>query len=645
MSLLSPWGLWWLLSVPILIGFYLFRPEPRRRLSTTFFLWRRSQPESQGGVYAKRLRSNPLLWLQILVLILLSLYLARPATLWSTLVPTSERVVLVVDRSASMQAGGAFEQAVEKAGEAVDGLFGFANFGSEPEVMLIAVDREPQILVPFTGDGQLLKAALSDLKPTEVGDRLETLRPFLASLISDQKASVWLFGDHLPGELELPGLQFTACGQEVTLSSGLVAFSVEMSEEAGALKPFVYARVQNFSANAEQRLLRVEKMSLDGPERVEAVVMETSLLLPAGGGQTVNQVFPAARLSTSEPSLFRARLMPVPGAVGNGEDGFAVDDFAYTVAPPYGQQRVRVAVTPDLKANFLVRALLATGGVELLDWDKLLKAAPDNLPVDLLISPPGMRLPSKPLVRTRFEVSETPPEESTPVEVLSANPDQPLVKEAGVEWGRLRVQRDSQWPVEATETVLLSTPSGPALTLKGVGAGQPTLCWRFPLAYSSLPLSPALPVLVSRFLDEYSRPTSGGLTGSVITNERHTRPAGVAWKGPLEIEPRLTSPLAEACRAEEGEEKLPRLAYAGFYQANNESNEARVVLAANLFSPMESALPRTGEDRAFSKEEAAGNAPQSARQRQFRETTTPLAALALLVLLLEAAVFLWRGRP
>lgn len=645
MSLLSPWGLWWLLSVPLLVTFYLFRPEPRRHLSTTFFLWRRSQPESQGGVYAKRLRSNPLLWLQILVLILLSLYLARPATLWSTLVPTSERVVLVVDRSASMQAGGAFEQAVEKAGEAVDGLFGFANFGSEPEVMLIAVDREPQIVVPFTGDAQQLRSALRDLRPTEVGDRLETLRPFLASLISDQKASVWVFGDHLPAELELPGLQFTACGKEVALNSGLVAFSVELSQEGGTLKPFIYARVQNFAASAEQRLLRVEKMSLETPDRVEAVVTETSLLLPAGGGQTVSQVFPAARLSTSEPSLFRARVMPVPGAVGAGEDGFPVDDVAYTVAPPYGQQRVRVAVTSDLKASFLVRALLATGGVELLEWDKLLKA-PDDLPVDLLVGPPHQTLPSRPLVRTRFEVAEATPLESTPVEVLSANPDQPLVKDAGVEWGRLLVQRDPAWKVESGETTLLSTASGPALTLKGVGEGQPTLCWRFPLAYSSLPLSPALPVLVSRFLDDYSRPASGGLPGSVATNERHTRPAGLTWKGPLEIAPQLASPLARISRAGEGEEKLPRLAYAGFYQVHNEKNGARAALAANLFSPIESALPRTGEDRAFGKEETAGGTgPSTVRQRQYRESTTLLAGLALLVLLLEAAVFLWRGRP
>jgi hypothetical protein len=644
MNLLSPWGLWWLLSVPLLVLFYLFRPEPRRRLSTTFFLWKRSLPDSQGGVYAKRLRSNPLLWLQLLVLILLALYLARPATSWSTVVPTAQKVVMVIDRSASMSAGGAFEQAIEKSLEAVDGLFGFANFGSQPEVMLLAVDREPQILVPFTSDASELRTALRALKPTEISDRLESLRPFLASLITDQKAAVWVFSDHLPEELEIPGLQFSACGTEVGPNAGLVAFSVEMSQDTGTSKPFVYARVQNFSASAEQRLLRVEKMSLDNPERVDSVVVETSMLLPALGGQTLKESFPAARLSSSEPTLFRARLLPVPGASGPGTDGFPIDDVGYTVASPYGQQRVRVSVMPDLKASFLVRALMATQGVELLDWERL-RTSTDGQALDLLICAPNTKLGAKPQVRTKFEVSETAPPKEAAVEVLRANPDQPLVKDAGVEWSRLRVQRDATWAADPGETVLLSTASGPALTLKGIGEGQPTLCWRFPLAYSSLPLSPALPVLVSRFLDEYSRPASAALPGSLTTTQRHTRPAGANWKGALEIEPALAGPLAESGQAKSGDRQLPRLGYRGIYKVKNLDLGSASLLAVNLFSTSESACPRTPDDRTFSSEETGVGPSAGQQKRQYREATTPLAGLALLILLIEAAVFIRRGRP
>ena len=651
MSLLSPWGLWWLVTLPILVTFYLFRPEPRRRLSTTFFLWRRSQPDSQGGVYAKRLRHNPLMWLQLLILALLCLYLARPATSWSTVVPTSEKVVIVIDRSASMKAGEAFEQAVDKAEDAVDGLFGFANFGSHPEVMLMTVDREPQILVPFTQDAVILRTALAELQPGEVPDRLETLRPFLASLISDQKATVWLFSDHLPAELELPGLQFTACGVAVAANAGLVAFSVELSQESGSLKPFIYARVQNFSKSAEQRLLRVEKMDADDPDKVLATVVETSLLLPAEGGQTISQPFPANRLETDRPSLFRASLLPLPGAnaAALSQDGFAVDDIAYTVAPAYGKQRVTVSVTPDLKASFLVRALLATNQVEVLEWERL-RGQPDPPPLDLLICAPGFRLPAKPTVRTRFLVTEATPPEATPVEVLRADAGQPLVKDAGVEWSRLRVQRDVAWPTDAKETVLLSTATGPALTLQGIAEGQPTLAWRFPLAYSSLPLSPALPVLVGRFLDDYGKPAAQAILGSLTTTERRGRPAGATWTGALELEPESGQP--DKVTVDGQDRQFPRLAYSGFYRAQNLDSGSSALLAVNLFSTSEGSLPHTEGDRSFNAEEgaaapaaAAGAAAAAGQQRQYRESSTPLAALALLVLLLEAAVFLRRGRP
>jgi hypothetical protein len=645
MSLLSPWGLWWLLSVPLLVTFYLFRPEPRRRMSSSFFLWRRSQPETQGGVYAKRLRDNPLLWLQVLVLILLSLYLSRPASSWSSLLPSSERVVLVLDRSASMQAGGAFEQAVMKAEAAIDGLFGFANFGSQPEVMLIAVDREPQILVPFSKDAQPLREALATLRPTEVTDQLPGLRVFLASLISDQKATVWLFSDHLPPELELPGLQYTACGKEPRGNVGLVAFSVEMSQDGTSPRPFAYVRVENFSASAEQRMLRVEKMTFEKPDRVEAVLLETSLLLPAGGGETLHELFPAARLSSSQPSLFRARLLPLPGTA-TPEDGFPIDDAAYSVSPPYGQLRIRVAVTPELKASFLLRALAASNELELLDWEKLLQQS-DAPPLDLLICPSQTRLPTRPVVRTRFEVTETPPLPEAPVEVLRAVPDAPLVTDAGALWSSLRVQREAAWKVEPDEQVLLSTASGPALTLKGLEAGQPTLCWRFPLGYSSLPLSPAFPVVVSRFVAEYSRPTSTALTGSITTSQRLTRPAGAPWKGQLELHPLLSSPWARPLVLQEGERQLPRLSYSGFYQASRGGRQdgPGPVMAVNLFSSAESALPHTPGDLSFARLEGAEGRPEGQQKKQYRETTTPLASLALLLLVLETAIFLRRGRP
>ncbi len=642
MSFLSPWSLWWLLSLPLLVTFYLFRPEPQRRLLTTFFLWKKAVPESQGGVYAKQLRSNPLLWLQLLALLLLSLYLARPATSWLSALPTGSRVVLVIDTSASMNAGGAFEQAVAKARQAIDGLFGLSNLSSSPEVMLIAVDREPRILVPFTRDQAQLRSALDALSAGEVPDRLESIRPFLATLITDRKASVWLFGDHLPEELELPGLQFSRCGSSPAGNVALSAFSVENESKAGNPKPLLYARVENFSRNAEQRILRIETMDLSSPDKPDATVFEQVVTLPAGEGRTVSQTFPASRLSTDQPTLFRASLRTLPGAVA---DGFVNDDTAYVCSPPFGGDRLSVAITPELQAGFLLRALMAHPNVEVLDW-KALTMSPGERPLDLLVSSRDFRPPSRPTVRTRMLVTEAAPAKDAPVEVLRATPGQPLVADAGVEWERLRVQRDPAWPSAPGEQVLLSTDSGPALTLSGMNSGQPTLAWRFPLGYSSLPLSPALPILTGRFLREYARPAAQALPGSLSTEERHQRPAGRSWAGPLEIQPRSGNARQgpPSIIADPSDGQLPRLTRSGFYQART-SDDSKPWIAVNIFSPSESALPQTVTDRSFAAAEGTAGPTSGATQRHYRDFSRPLAALALMILFFESWLFLRRGRP
>jgi hypothetical protein len=89
--------------------------------------------------------------------------------------------------------------------------------------------------------------------------------------------------------------------------------------------------------------------------------------------------------------------------------------------------------------------------------------------------------------------------------------------------------------------------------------------------------------LVSRFLDEYSRPASLALMGSFTTNERHSRPAGAIWKGKLELRPALTSALADPGQVDRGDRQLPRLNYAGFYQVRNLEGQSTALLAVNLF--------------------------------------------------------------
>lgn len=643
MTLLTPVGLLALLSLPVLVVFYLFRPEPRREASTTYFLWREAAPESQGGRFADRLRSNPLMWLQLLILILMALFLARPASPWLSQAPRVEHLVLVIDRSASMQAGGAFERARERAREAVDELLGFRLAGGTPEIMLIAVDSEPQVVVPFTKDADTLLRSLESLQVSDLPDSLDSFRPFFHSLIKSHQAQIWLFSDRLPEEIQMSGLQFTSVAEGSNNNTGITSFSVRNPDPERKLdRPFMYARVENFSPEAQQRTVRLEKMSSQSPGRVEGLVFEKSVLLPANSGQTLVESLPSARLHATESSLFRLTLAPIPGAP---PDLFPVDDSAFSVVPPFTSERMVVGTGPGVKGSFLLRAIAAAHGIQAVESKELL-AQPDPPTVDLLLAASGTPVPSRLKVRSVFYLAPEPGDEKIKVEALKEpEANAPLVSRAGVEWARQRVQVTDKSPLQSDEIVLLETPQSPALTLSGVAKGRPSLHWRFAPTHSSLPLTPALPLLVGRFIDEYSRVSGVPASGSITTSSLMQRPSGQGWQGALELSAvggQLQGKLAS--RTTSADSNLVHTSpFIGFYRLR--SDKLSEHLAVNLFSTQESALSRDFKDAAFAPGTSQEGTARLTTETRYKSVGLPLLVLALICLLGEAALFLRRGRP
>lgn len=638
MTLLAPLALAGLLSLPLLVVFYLFRPEPRQQSSTTYFLWKEAAPESQGGKFATRLRHNPLLWLQLFLLLLFVLFLARPAVPWISRAPQGERLVIVIDQSASMRAGGAFERARKSARDAVEDLLGFRLVGGTPEVMLISVDSQPHVLVPFTKDGQKLTRALDQMQVTDLPDQLETMRPFLASLVKSHKATLWLFGDHLPEDLKLAGLQFTSVADKTDDNCAILSFSVRNPDPERSLdRPFLYARIENFSDTAQQRVVKLEKLDRDNPGSVEALVLEKNLLLPAQSGQTLVEVVSSARLHPTDTTLFRLTLSPISGSP---RDVFPTDDVAFCVVPPFNADRVLVALAPQVKSAFLLRAVAAAHGSKVIPVKELL-AQRDPTPVDLYLGPVGSPPPTSLKVRSIFYLAPPPPKDSRVSALRVPDPGAPLIKDSGIEWVRQRVEVTDKTPLAADETVLLDTSEGAALTLSGATSGQPALHWRFPLSHSSLPLSPALPLLVGRFIDGYSRFNGVPAAGSITTSSVLSRPVGAVWSGPLVLEPVAgNASNSTQTPAEAGLVRLPP--QQGLYQLK--ADEHSEFLAVNLFSNQESKLPRTYRDANFEPEHGQGSG-KVVDETRYRQVGTPLLALALLLLLVEAAVFLKRGRP
>ncbi|MEG1966783.1 MAG: BatA and WFA domain-containing protein [Clostridia bacterium] len=99
MQWLNPAGAWALLGLLPVIALYLLRKRAKRTPVPSLLLWRRAEEPFRASKPFQRLRSKLLLWLQLLLVVLLSIALMRPAAVGGV----QGEAVLVFDLSASMK--------------------------------------------------------------------------------------------------------------------------------------------------------------------------------------------------------------------------------------------------------------------------------------------------------------------------------------------------------------------------------------------------------------------------------------------------------------------------------------------------------------------------------------------------------------
>ncbi len=101
LTLGNPAGLWALLGIPAVLVIHLLQRKTQRIRISTLFLLGQLQQEQLSGSRIEKLRSSVPLWLQLLMVLVLSWLITRPT--WLEQAPV-QRVVVVMDGSASMTA-------------------------------------------------------------------------------------------------------------------------------------------------------------------------------------------------------------------------------------------------------------------------------------------------------------------------------------------------------------------------------------------------------------------------------------------------------------------------------------------------------------------------------------------------------------
>ncbi len=162
MTLLSPWALLWLGSVPVLLWLWRLVSVHRRVVVPSLVPFEHlvaRTPKRRG-----RLAVNALFWLQLAALIGLAVALAQPILFR----PHAKVTLVILDTSASMNAGDTFDRARRTL------LAHLA--GKPPTAQLFVVTTAPVLpLLPQpTSDALVLTRALDTLRPSHLGGNLST---------------------------------------------------------------------------------------------------------------------------------------------------------------------------------------------------------------------------------------------------------------------------------------------------------------------------------------------------------------------------------------------------------------------------------------------------------------------------------------
>lgn len=161
MGLLTPLGLLGLIGIPILIVIYIIKPKYHEKKISSTFIWKLSLKYRKRKIPLQWLQRSLLFFIQVLVIGLTALLLARP--LMQVSAKDGEKVV-ILDVSASMTST---NNGVSRLDRALDELVKLADsVNEENKLTIILADSTPEYLTRRETSSSYIKFLLSTVTPT-----------------------------------------------------------------------------------------------------------------------------------------------------------------------------------------------------------------------------------------------------------------------------------------------------------------------------------------------------------------------------------------------------------------------------------------------------------------------------------------------
>jgi len=332
-----------LVAIPLLLLLYFLKLKRQEMIVSSTLLWKRAVQDLQVNAPFQRLRRNLLLLLQLLALLAMLVALAGPVLALSR--GPGQRYVILIDRSASMNAtdvkpsrlAAAREQA-EVFIESMRGGSLFSLSDASDHAMVIAFDEHAKVMCNFTSDRRQLVAALEAIEPgdgpSRLGEAVTVARAFAQSpgvegniRSAERPAQLVLFSDGRIEDLdtivvaadELVFHQVGVSGDNVAITAMNARRSYERPEEIE-----VFVSVVNYGP---EPVTRDVQLAIDGDVKtVRSVTIPGRQAEPENGLPQPGRVAVNFSLSHEGQGVLEVRQV--------GDDALAGDDVAWSILDP-----------------------------------------------------------------------------------------------------------------------------------------------------------------------------------------------------------------------------------------------------------------------------------------------------------------------
>ncbi|MEZ4667181.1 MAG: BatA and WFA domain-containing protein [Anaerolineae bacterium] len=612
-----------LLIVPIVL-LYMLRLRRQEVMVSTAFLWQQIVRDSEANTPWQRLRRNILLLLQIIILTLLVLALARPYIIVPAV--STGQIELLLDASASMNAtdmpggGTRFDEAKRQALGIIDTL------NSSDTVTIIRVATVPEVIAPATTDANTLRAAITSAQPSQgAADWVAALTLASADAINARDFNLVIIGDGGLGNAQgLPGVpgkvQYIPVGQ----SGENQAITALATRALPGKVTELFAQITNYGRQAANVIFAVR---IDGD-----LFSANRYTVPAGNSLPVISTQLPENFSTLEATITTSTSSSTP-------DYLPIDNQAWAISGNSGSQRALLLSNNNLFLDQVLRSLPSINSYR----GDITRPLPNEtydlyildswLPVDGHLPNGDLLFVNPPRSTAYFTVgSETT--DTGNIQIQADDPRMAFVDFANVNILKFRTLSNVQWADS-----LIQADGGPLL-LMGERDGRQIGILTFDIHDSDLPLQITWPILMANMLEWF---TPQDLVAST---------EGLKVGQSLSIRPPFEATNLQIILPDNQVKDLPierqtivfaDTAQTGIYRVNVRNGEQTIetsAFAVNLFAPEESTLePRPTIS-------LSGNIVTAAVHDEIgQQEFWPLAVLlGLLVLMIEWIVYQRRMR-